>query len=442
MDEWREFIRGIEVDPPTETTAALGALQDLTRGRPTAFGRLFIEIDRNVDLRKKKSALQDKVEGAVEKKAKRTGFRRHAKESDYVTEADIYDAFRGFVRFGVPETPDEEGAAPQPTALDVYNEQLLFLRNALQAKLDDPSSSGLSKDLAVARAEVTGLINEQDVGWRPAFEAILWPPIEGASLSYTHAVASVAGRAWCNGVSGPFRDTIRGRYPLRQGAEDVPLEDFAAFYRPQDGALWKFYDDYLKGRIPRRGNTFEFATALGMPASQVHTQSLRRFLNRSWQIAQALFPSGSADPRVDFDVRIRPSPRVAEQVLSVGGRTIRYYNGPEEWTRLSWPGDSPSEGASIQIRGAGGMRETITRDDGWGLFRLIEEGSAKRIDSRTFTVVWRLRSHDVDVQIDFRTARRTSPFFTEGGRKALDLFRGQDAEAPREIVTGRSLCGG
>ena len=342
----------------------------------------------------------------------------------------------------MPETPEEEGAAPQPTALDVYNEQLLFLRNALQAKIDDPSSSSLSQDLAVARAETTGLINEQDVGWRPAFEALLWPPIEGASMSYSHAIASVAGRAWCNGVSAPYRQTLHGRYPLRAGAEDVPIADFAAFYRPNDGILWKFYGSYLKGRIPRRGDSFEFTTTLGMPASQVHTQSLRRYLNRGWQITQSLFPSGSADPRVDFDVRIRPAPRVAEQVLSIGGRTYRYYNGPEEWTRFSWPGDSPGEGASIQIRGAGGMRETITREDGWGLFRLIEEGSAKRVDSRTFTIIWRLRSHDVDVQIDFRMARRGSPFFATDGRKILDIFRGQDVEAPREIVTGRSLCGG
>jgi type VI protein secretion system component VasK len=261
-------------------------------------------------------------------------------------------------------------------------------------------------------------------------------------MSYSHAVASVAGRAWCNGVSAPFRQSIRGRYPLRAGAEDAPLADFGSFYRPNDGSLWKFYDEFLSARIPRRGDTFEFATGLGMPASQVHTQSLRRFLNRSWQITQSLFPAGSSDPRVDFDVRIRPSPRVAEQILSVGGRTIRYYNGPEEWTRLSWPGDSPSEGASIQIRGAGGMRETITREDGWGLFRLIEEGSARRVDGRTFTVIWRLRSHDIDVRIDFRTTRRSSPFFGEGNRKVLDLFRGQDAEAPKEIVTGRSLCGG
>ena len=441
IDEWREFIRGLEVDPPTETTAALGALQDLTRGRPTAFGRLFIEINRNVDLRKKKSALAEKAEGAVEKATKRTGLRR-ATDSEYLREEDVYDAFRDFVRFGVPETPDEEGAAPQPTALDIYDEQLLFLRNALQAKIDDPSSSSLSQDLAVARAETTGLINEQDVGWRPAFEAILWPPIEGASMSYSHAVASVAGRAWCNGVSAPYRQTLHGRYPLRPGAEDVPIADFAAFYRPNDGILWKFYGDYLKGRIPRRGESFEFTTTLGMPSSQVHTQSLRRYLNRSWQITQSLFPTGSVDPRVDFDVRIRPAPRVAEQVLSIGGNTLRYYNGPEQWTRMSWPGDSPGDGASIQIRGAGGMRETVTREDGWGLFRLIEEGSAKRIDSRTFSVVWRLRSHDVDVHIDFRMARRGSPFFSTGGRKVLDIFRGQDVEAPREIVTGRRLCGG
>ena len=179
-----------------------------------------------------------------------------------------------------------------------------------------------------------------------------------------------------------------------------------------------------------------------MPASQVHLRSVRRFLNRSWQITQALFPPGSTDPRIDFDVRIRPSPRVAEQILSVGGQTIRYYNGPEQWTRLSWPGDSPGQGASIQIRGDGGMRETISREDDWGLFRLIEEGSSKRVDSRTFTVVWSLRSHGIDVQIDFRTARRVSPFYAQGSRKVVGLLRGPEVDAPREIVTGRKLCGG
>ena len=439
IDEWREFIRGIQVDPPTETTVALSTLQDLTRGRPTALGRLFIEIDRNVDLREKKSGIIEAAEGAVENAAERAGY---GGGDAYLDEKGVYEAFADFVRFGIPEEPQSEGSAPRPTALDVYEEQLLYLRNALQAKIDDPSTSSLSKDLAVARAETTGLISEQDVGWRPAFEAILWPPIEGASMSYSHAVAAVAGRAWCNGVSAPFRQMLRGRYPLGTGSEDVPIADFAAFYRPDDGMLWKFYSEFLEARIPRRGDTFEFATGLGMPASQVHLRSVRRFLNRSWQITQALFPPGSTDPRVDFDVRIRPSPRVAEQILSVGGQTIRYYNGPEQWTRLSWPGDSPGQGASIQIRGDGGMRETISREDDWGLFRLIEEGSSKRVDGRTFTVVWSLRSHGIDVQIDFRTARRVSPFYAQGSRKVVGLLRGPEVDAPREIVTGRKLCGG
>jgi type VI secretion system protein ImpL len=169
---------------------------------------------------------------------------------------------------------------------------------------------------------------------------------------------------------------------------------------------------------------------------------VRRFLNRSWLVTQSLFPSGSAEPRVDFEVRIRPSPKVAEQIFTVGGEVIRYYNGPEQWTRMSWPGESPGEGASIEIRGAGGMREVITREDGWGLFRLIEEGSARRVDSRSFTVIWRLRSHGIDVQIDFRMARRNSPFFADGNRKPLGVFRGPDAVAPGEIVTARRLCGG
>ena len=46
-------------------------MQDLTRGRPTPLGRLFLEINRNVDLREKKSALEEGVEGAAGKVAKR-----------------------------------------------------------------------------------------------------------------------------------------------------------------------------------------------------------------------------------------------------------------------------------------------------------------------------------------------------------------------------------
>ena len=95
VDEWREFIRGIQVDPPTETTAALGMLQDLTRGRPTAIGRLFTEISRNVDLREKKPSLLEQAEGAVDKAAKRTGL-QGARPSEYLTETDVYEAFREF----------------------------------------------------------------------------------------------------------------------------------------------------------------------------------------------------------------------------------------------------------------------------------------------------------------------------------------------------------
>ncbi|MEM7436890.1 MAG: type VI secretion system membrane subunit TssM [Myxococcota bacterium] len=438
IDEWREFIRGIQIETPMGTTEAIGTLQDLTRGRPTALGRVFVEINRNVDLRKK-NPLLDKAGEVVDDAVDKAGL--DDRDDNYLSVADVYDEFAGFVRFGVSEDPEEEGAAPQATALDVYDEQLLYLRNALQAKIDDPSSGGLSRDIQVARTEVSGLINEQDVGWRPTFEEILWPPIEGASTTYTFALAAIAGRAWCNGVSEPYRSSFRGHYPFRAAAEEAPLADFAEFYRPNGGILWQFYADHLQARIPRRGDSFEFATELGMPASQVHTQSLRRFLKRSWQISQSLFPAGAADPRINFEVRIRPSPTVAEQSLSIGGKAIRYYNGPEQWTRMTWPGESPSTGAAISIRGSN-MQETIRREGGWGLFRLIEEGSVKRIDSRTFTVVWRLRSHNVDVQIDFRTARSDSPFYAVDNRKALELFRGADAEAPREIVTGRSFCGG
>ena len=466
IDEWREFIRAIRIESAGPETDAIQLLQDLTRGKPTPLARMFAQIGYHVDLVEpppELGAVEGAVGAAALEAATRAATRRAgragrvageiggaagsgeggsgARVKRYLTEEDVRDAFKGWVGFGVPEAPTQEGAEPQPTGLDVYLEQLLFLRNTLAAHSNNSSSKELSRELRSAESRTTGLIGQQEIGWRPSFDAILLPPIDAALLDYDRGNARAAGRAWCSGVSAPFEQNFGENYPFNARGQEAPLPSFAAFYKPNTGVLWTFYEEMLRSSIPRRGQDFAFANELEGSDRRVYTNGLVQFLNRSWMISSSLF-SGS-EPRFDFRVRLRPSPRVAVQILSVGGESYEYYNQPEQWTRMTWPGKSPDEGASIEIRGDGGMREVITQDGAWGLFRLLEQGSAKRQrNSQVFSVKWRLQSHDVDVTLDIKPVKNASPFFSGGGRRPslMGMFRGASAAAPSDIVSGQSIC--
>src|SRR5690606_21756063 len=127
--------------------------------------------------------------------------------------------------------------------------------------------------------------------------------------------------------------------------------------------------------------------------------------------------TGSEAPVVELDLRLRPAEGVAVQRLSVGGHTITYQNEPERWQRVSWPGAEPAQGASLEVSGAGGMREQLTQDGEWGLFRLLESGTVTPIPgSRAFTVIFDLRSQGVRITLDVRPVRTDAPFFAAGGR--------------------------
>jgi type VI secretion system protein ImpL len=480
IDEWREFLRSVRVDPPTSNRDAHRFIQDLTRGQPTPFGRLLHQVHYNTSIKTVEeeeaeraarekaagggaaAAAEKGLVGAIKRKAKGQAGRQlvdmgakslknkgggQVYSSGQVSTADVRRAFDGFTSFGVPQPlggpGDGPALPPTVTALDSYVEQLLFIRNALQMYFDDPNHPAvLEEPITNARNTTRSLIDAQEVGWRPVFEVMLWPPIDAASLSSSQAIAMGAGRVWCSEVYEPYMRTIAGRYPFSRNGHDLGVADFAAFYQ-SGGVLWAFYDEVLANYLPRQGDRFQFdQQRLGRNFSA----ALPRFLMRSRDITNSFFPAGATEPRVDFDIRIRPSPRVATQVVNIGGKAVEYHNEPEQWQRMSWPGENPAAGALIEIRGGSGMRERVHQEGEWGLFHLLEAGSVTTGGGgRVFTVVWRLRTQDVDITIDFRPVRADSPFFGVRQRdrspRLLQPVRVNDARVPRVIVGGQRPCG-
>src|SRR5262249_22954327 len=159
-----------------------------------------------------------------------------------------------------------EGQQPPPPpqlAVGSYEEQLGNVRDALQAYLDNPQGNDetLTTGLQTARTATRGLIEAQQVGWRPRFEALLWPPLDGTPRRGPAPPTGGGGvRCGYTEVYTPYSRNILGGYPLNPSGHDIPLQDFGTFYKPTDGTLWGFYTGALQRRIPREGEQFVFAT--------------------------------------------------------------------------------------------------------------------------------------------------------------------------------------
>jgi type VI secretion system protein ImpL len=481
IEEWRNFLRSVQVRPAQGNENTLVSLRALTRGTPEPFRMLFEQVLYNTLLPNPEaeaeggeggSVVSDtawdlfwrrvrRVRGgqAIERIMRNSGVGGAAEEEDEeeLTPEHVYAAFEGFTSVGAlpPAPPPAEGQPPPPPpALPVgtYEEQLHSVRDALQAHLDTPQGTqeALTVALQTARTTTLALIESQETrdqfSWRPRLMAVLWPPIEGSAQSVATAQAQGAGHSWCTEVYMPYHRNILNGYPLNPSGHDVPLADFGAFYLPETGTLWAFYGEVLQRPIPKEGDTFVFAQALGQESSRSYRRDLLQYLERANDITNVFFPPGAEGPTVQFDARILPSARVATQELCIGGTCVEYHNGPERWSRFTWPGESPEAGSSLEIRGADGIHERLEQTGEWGLFRLLEQGTvtSQSRGNRVFTMTWRLRDHQVDVNMEVRPVRGDAPFFGIAGRERTPAFlqplRGANVDPPREIAGGRTTC--
>jgi type VI secretion system protein ImpL len=458
IDEWRRFLDSTQVDVAAGG-GALPVLQELTRGEPPPFPRLFRAVAYNVRVGGVAGALGKAGGGVLDRLRKNVGGQAMAAalQGDPTAPrelgpADVEKAFASFVAFGLPAeaapgappAPGGGGAAPaaRSVPLDLYMEQLSFVRDALRDTLDGADPGPLKERVQAARTRIRALIDGAQIGWRPRLEALLWPPLDAASRDSAREAASGASLEWCSAVAQPFRRSMAGRYPFSRDGDDAAVADVAEFFRP-GGVVWGFYEAGLKSEIQRAADGFKFARQLGGVSG--FRPELLSFLKRAQDVTTVLFPAGASDPKVEFSVRIRPTPGVAVVWLEVDGQKFDYRNGPEEWHRFAWPGQGKVLGAALRVKAANGQEEIVQQEGEWGLFRLLEAGRLKGDPgARDFAVSWALPAIGSSVTIDFRPARSDAPFF--GPRRAgvpprlMAPFR-SGVLPPANIGRGTSSCG-
>jgi type VI secretion system protein ImpL len=445
IEEWKRFLESVEPAPGAPT---LALLQDLTRGEPPPYPRLFRAVGFNTRIAGVAGALQKAGAGVVERIRKQLGTDKPGspeaavavdREEAVFGPGEVERTFAGFVEFGyAPDSPLPAGAgapAKRNMPLDAYQEQLVFIRDALQTATEGSDAGPLVAKVTAARTLVRALIDTQDVGWRPTLDRLLWPPIVAASARSAREKAAGASQQWCSNVALPWKRNLGTRYPFNPAGHDAALADVAEFFKPS-GLVWGFYNESLKGDVQRSGDGFTFVRQLG--GSTGFSPALLTFLGKAQDVTTVLFPAGAGEPQVPFSVRIRPTPRVASVIFDVDGQRFEYFNGPEEWRKMTWPAQGKAPGAMLRVRMAGGREETLQQEGEWGLFRLLESGQVSgQPGQRDFTGSFPFPASGVTVVLDFRAARSEAPFFgiRRGGRAAL-LAPFRTALAPPTTIGG------
>ena len=210
----------------------------------------------------------------------------------------------------------------------------------------------------------------QDTGAGPTPNVTL---VQGGAPGNVHLPPDVNAK-WQQQVVAPFQSKLAGKYPIAAYGPDVPLADFAEFFKP-GGTFWHFYDETLKPYLAEDGTPVAGAASVVPPA-------LIRAVKSAHDIRDAFFAVG-ADPSLRFmqrngppePVHFTPGYTLAWIDFEVGGQPpIHWTMGARPWTNRTWPGPQPSAGAAV--RASGNNKTFETHEIGvWGFFRLLEKGT-------------------------------------------------------------------
>jgi type VI secretion system protein ImpL len=448
--EWLEFFRDIQVEVPPNNKEAIQEYRVLaTPDWP--YQRLLRTLEDNTQFDQQMDAaeealLQDgglidqiktrvkrRIDSRVQGKLGLSGGRPtdlinlNGAGGPGVAYDPIPDKFRRMVRFGVPEQPRQtaEGVEPPPPApaeLSKYIGHLERLSAEMGAIEDAPpgaSTQAAREKFGEAVRDTEQLILKMDETGQELMTPLLMNPLRQGYKAVMRSAGGSASGLWEVVVWPPFREKIKDRYPFDlSSSRDASFEDTVAFFKPKDGTLWGFYEQYLDPFHIQVGH--DFIPKGGLEGSPRPAKPFTPFnamlypcLKRAHEITEAMWPDGPADkPSVAFNVNLKTvSPIVSEVVFEIDGQKRVYRNEKEFWHTFKWPGEKHT-GAKLRVRGAGGLDEELTREGPWGIFRLFEAGTttAEKGKDDVFTVTWQMTAPPVTVTMEVRPTRSNHPF--------------------------------
>jgi type VI secretion system protein ImpL len=446
ITQWVNFFRDIDVEVPPSNREAINEFKVLSTPdwpyqrllRTLADHTQFDEVAENAEKSDGESAILGDG-GALDqfrrKQQKRLDSKLKLNTANLLAGSQkpervdpVPEKFRSMVRFAVPPPPQKprEGEAPRPPVtleLGTYVGKLQDLSGEMGNIEDGPATASPAKATEkfedAVKTTQAELLKMDETG-QELMTPLLMNPLKQAYRAVVKHAGGAASGLWEVAVWPHYRDKIKDRYPFNLAAtRDASLADAVAFFKPKDGVLWGFYEQNLKPFHNKIGHDFipeAHLEARPRPAKPYTPFRALMYpcLKRADEITDALFPGGvsSDKPKVEFQINLKTvSPIVSEVILEIDGQKRVYRNEKEFWAPMTWPGPTPT-GARIEVRGAGGLDEEITREGPWGIFRLFEAGNttAEKDKDDVFLVTWQMTAPPVTVTLEVRPTRAGHPF--------------------------------
>jgi len=437
---WMDFFLGLDVQTPTTLRAAIEELSAIGK-IDGPYVRLFRRFSENVRLEYEPPTLLEQLKEKVAEKADEVADKAKGektppppKERKVTPVERFFGRLLGFAFGDTPPSKDAPAADLPPSPLSQYLDQLRTLEVSLKQIEEAAVEPGAQfrEELARTAASVERLITGLNQNERFAIEPLLMNPIRGSQSAVDSTQGAQLNDRWRTEVWEPYRRIV-GRYPFVAGsAYEVPLADFAEFFRPATGTLWRFYEETLASRLLKSGT--RFAPRPSEQKSGFRGDFLACLANAQ-NITEAVFRGETAEPNVPFGVKMQAvGAEVSEITLRVDGQTLLYRNEPERWQTMQWPGKDGPAGASIQVKGAS-FKDEIRRYGEFGFFRLLAEGGVKPIAPGAVDLEagWELNRGETRVVIQFRPPSARHPF----GKG----FFG-NLQCPPSVVSGSSVGSG
>ena len=347
---WTDFLAAIRVRPPADLDAVARLLHELTGdGRPLT--RIFTALEQHTRglARPHPGSLSELLQGSD-----------HPEHS-----AAIVRAFAPLLTFAIT-TPDRQ------SSLDRYHARLGELLLALDAARRDPAQlHALQTQLDAALTDTRALLHPPDLRrFTPLLESLLLPPLDSLQSALRDHDKLALTRSYCAEIDPPLRSLIT-RYPFaRDNHDELTLPEFTAFFHPHTGTLRRFRDAHLAPLLEIHGATI---TSKPTPRADTHpiSPAVLNLLTRAHELGQLAFPSGELG--LDLDLDLHCNADIGRVRFTLDGATHTYNCGPDHHTRMRWPGDPSSPGATLELLGRDGRRESIPAAGPWGLFRLLEK---------------------------------------------------------------------
>lgn len=295
-------------------------------------------------------------------------------------------------------------------------------RQLMQATLEGSSSELADALKYIDENMLTGMPDAERTAIRP----LLVRPLMQAFAVIIAPTEQELNRTWAAQVFEPFDKTLGTKYPFSPDARvEATQSEIAQLFGP-DGAIAKFVQASMGPIVVRRGDTLAARTwaDMGVQLNPSFTSNLARFV--AAQGASGNTASAPGQAQTNFQLQPVPVPGLAEYTIEIDGQTMRYRNGPQDWTSFTWPAPSGQPGARILATTLDGRTTEIVNFPGqFGLEKLINSAHRTRLDNGLFAMSWSVNGSTVKVNFrlisDSRAGASTSGTNTGEGLRGLQL---------------------